>query len=86
MVIVNYRYSILTHTVKREEIDVRETQKCYVGEYCRMFKREDDIAMLKGAASAFPYIEFYSTKDPSKEHAVENILKYFESDLKEAML
>ena len=63
-----------------EEIEVRETPKCYIGTYCRILKADDDTPRLKDRTS-YPYVDFYSTKDQSKEYAVKKILEFFKKEM-----
>ena len=42
----------------------------------KISKKEDGIPVLKDS-SHYPYIDFYSSKDSSREFAIENILQYF---------
>lgn len=42
----------------------------------RIPKKEDGIPILKDSTH-YPYIDFYSSKDQSREFAIKNILEYF---------
>ena len=46
----------------------------------KISKKEDGISVLKDSAH-YPYIDFYSSKDSSKEFAIENILQYFKDKM-----
>ena len=82
MIITYYRYKISMRYMMAEDIKVRETQKMYIGSDsgCRIRKDEDDIPVLKDRTS-YPFIDFYSTKDPSREHAVGKILEFFRGEM-----
>lgn len=76
MIIIHYRYKIAMGYMMKEEIEVRETQKCYIGSNCRILKADDNVPRLKDRTS-YPFIDFYSTKDTSREYAIEKILEFF---------
>ena len=80
MKIIHYRYKIDMRCMVCEEIDVRETENCYIGEYCRILKSDDGIPRLKDRTS-YPYVDCYSTKDTSKGNAIRSILKMFMRDM-----
>ena len=82
MTITYYRFSISRGYMTVEEIEVRETQKMYIGSDCgcRIRKDEDDIPVLKDRTS-YPFVDFYSTKDPSREYAIEKILEFFRGEM-----
>ena len=80
--LILYRYKISMGYMIREEIDiVKETPKCYFGKYCRILKKDDGIPVLKDRTT-YPFIDFYSTKDPSREFAVEKILEFFRGEMR----
>lgn len=82
MKITNYRYKISMRYMMVEEIEVRETPKMYIGSSgCRIRKDEDGVPVLKDRTS-YPFIDFYSTEDPSREHAIEKILEFFREEMK----
>ena len=76
MTITHYRYKISMGYMMKEEIEVRETDKCYIGSNCRILKLHDGIPVLKDR-TCYPYVDFYSTKNPSREFAIKNILEMF---------
>ena len=80
MIITHYRYKIAMGYMITEEIEVRETEKCYIGSNCRILKSDDDTPRLKDR-TCYPYVDFYSTKDPSREYAVERILEFFREEM-----
>lgn len=81
MIITHYRYKISMGYMMKEEIEVRETERCYIGSHCRILKDHDGIPVLKDRTS-YPYVDFYSTENPSREFAIENILELFKEQMK----
>lgn len=55
--------------------ECKETPKCYWANGRRLLKSDDGVADIKDRTS-YPYIDFYSTKDSSREFAVKNIIKF----------
>ena len=81
MIIVHYRYKISMGYMMMEEIEViKETPKCYFGSHCRISKNDDGIPILKDRTT-YPFIDFYSTENQSREYAVENILQFFKNQM-----
>ena len=77
MTIKFYRYKISLGILCEEDIEiVKETPKCYFGKYCRLLKSEDGKADIKDR-TCYPYIDFFDTKNPSREHAVSKIAEFF---------
>ena len=79
MTIKYYRYLIAMRCMTEEELEVSETNKCYFGPF-RILKTDDDMPRLKDRTS-YPYVDFYSTKDQSKEYAIKKILELFEGEM-----
>lgn len=80
MKIVRYRWLISYGTIQEEEFDVEEKEKSYIGTYnyggvCRFLKSSDDKAKIKDRTT-YPYIDFFSTKDSSKEYAIGKIIDF----------
>lgn len=81
-----YRYFITYGCLNCYEVEViKETPTyffladgSYVGiqKRTKISKKENGKVILKDSAH-YPYIDFYSTENQSREFAVENILKYF---------
>ena len=78
--IIYYRYYIPSCVMYVEEIEVYETPKCYIGEHCRIFKKADDVPRFV-VRVGYPYVDFYSTKDQSREHAIEKVLEMFKEEM-----
>ena len=74
-IIKRYKYLISFGILRLDAIPVRETEKAYIGMVNRFLKSEDGVADIKDR-TCYPYITFYSTKDPSREFAVKSIRKF----------
>ena len=83
-----YRYYITYECLKCYDVEiVKETptffyladgSKIGTQNRTKIKKIEDGKVVLKDSTS-YPYIDFYSSKDSSKEFAIENILQYFKN-------
>lgn len=78
MTIKRYRYYISHGHLEGTEMEVeRETDKCYhTKNGCRLLKKDDGEANIKDRTT-YPYIDFFSTTDSSRENAVKSIIKFF---------
>ena len=81
MKIIHYRYKIAMGYMMCEEIEViKETSKCYFGNCCRILKSDDGVPVLKDRTT-YPFIDFYSTENQSREYAIECILQFFKRQM-----
>ena len=76
IVIHSYRYCISLGCMNEDVVSVQEKAKSYIGEGFRFLKSEDGVADIRDRTS-YPYITFYSTKNPSREYAVRKIKEFF---------
>lgn len=77
MEIIYYRYLISYGRINTIKLKViKETPKCYfTDDNKRILKSDDNIVQIKDR-TCYPYIDFYSTKDQSREYAVRKIIEY----------
>lgn len=88
-----YRFFITYNCLKCYEVEVVKemptffflADDSYIGiqKRIKIPKKDNGKAILKDSAH-YPYIDFYSTENESREFAVENILKYFKAGMGEA--
>ena len=80
MKINRFRYYITYGTMEEHVIDANETPKMYVATSSafriNIKKEEDDVPTLKDRTS-YPYVDFYSTKNQSREYAIQKICEFF---------
>lgn len=85
-----YRYFVALEKLCSYTIDVtKETNKHYLladGSFIggqrrtKIAKEDNGISILKDR-TCYPYIDFYSTENPSRDFAIENICKYFKNNM-----
>lgn len=90
-----YRYFVTYECLDCYEVEVvKETPSFFflakgskIGPQVRskISKKEDGKVVLKDSTN-YPYIDFYSTENQTREFAVENILKYFKNHMERMLI
>lgn len=78
MKITFYRYYIALGRLNEFEyndvIEHKKTYSCYGGE--RRLKKENDGVACIHDRTSYPYIDFYSTENSSREFAIDKIIEF----------
>ena len=79
--IVVYRYCIALHKMYRWVVKITKETPCFYMNACTRIKKEDYGYPIFKDRTSYPYVDFYSTKDTSREYAIRNILEMFKRDM-----